>query len=619
MSQETMVFDIRPVAWMLLALLSVTTLGASPQVIRRVVSDIPYFSGGEADPDFHTLDLYLPEGQSNLPLIVFVHGGSWSSGDKSQEGLVHFIDLFLARKIAVASINYRLFPSLKHPAQIQDVARAFAWAYQNATQYGIDPDSIFMAGHSAGGGHLVSLLALDPQYLKEEGLSPGRIKGVITISGMYDLVNVYKVGSGPDIREQVFGKDRESLGEASPTLKVRNASSDTPPFFITYVNNDLFGFDEQAKTFYSLLLNQDRPAHLVKLPARNHNNVISTIGKQVPIKDLNGTPIVQVEDLLGPAMVGFVKDVQDGSFIRSFHAVWPEGGPGAVRAMPPPQMRVIKDIQYFQGAGADPRLNALDLYLPEGKTNFPLLFYVHGGRWRGSDKNVDNRVTVLGRLGWGIASTNYRLSPAIKHPTHVQDVARAFAWIYENASRYGIDRERIVINGHSAGGHLVSLLALDTQYLRAEGVPPSAIKGVIPTSGIYDLEAWPEPGKVPTGLEQGFGTDPAILAQASPLNYLNPSAPPFLITFTDNDLYLLPEQAYRFHSGFLKQGLTAHLVQIPDRAHCCPTNYMSGFGQPPIALADDILAVEWVRFLTEIVGPTEEILAAGPRKQSTGQ
>ena len=218
-------------------------------------------------------------------------------------------------------------------------------------------------------------------------------------------------------------------------------------------------------------------------------------------------------------------------------------------------------------------------------------------------------MTVLGRLGWGIASTNYRLSPAIKHPTHVQDVARAFAWVYENASRYGIDRERIVINGHSAGGHLVALLALDTQYLKAEGVPPGAIKGVIPASGIYDLEAWPEPGQVPTGLEQGFGTDPAILAQASPLNYLTPSAPPFLITFTDNDLYLLPEQAYRFYSGFLKQGLTAHLVQIPDRYHCCPISYMSGFGQPPIALADDIVAVEWIRFLTEVVGPTEEMRA----------
>ena len=64
MSQRSMFFNIRPVAWMMLALWSVTSMGASPQVIRRVVGDIQYFSGREADPDFHSLDLYLPEGES---------------------------------------------------------------------------------------------------------------------------------------------------------------------------------------------------------------------------------------------------------------------------------------------------------------------------------------------------------------------------------------------------------------------------------------------------------------------------------------------------------------------------------------------------------------------------
>ncbi len=81
-----MVFEIRPAAWVMLTLLSVTALGASPQVIRRVVGDIQYVTGREADPDFHTLDLYLPESESNLPLIFFVHGGAWRTGDKSQAG-----------------------------------------------------------------------------------------------------------------------------------------------------------------------------------------------------------------------------------------------------------------------------------------------------------------------------------------------------------------------------------------------------------------------------------------------------------------------------------------------------------------------------------------------------
>ena len=118
--------------------------------------------------------------------------------------------------------------------------------------------------------------------------------------------------------------------------------------------------------------------------------------------------------------------------------------------------------------------------------HFPVLFFVHGGRWRVGDKdNLETLVNLFGRLGWGIVSTNYRLSPAVKHPAHIQDVARAFAWVYKNASRYSINRDRMVITGSSAGGHLVALLGLNTKYLEQEGVPPSAVKGVIPTSGIY--------------------------------------------------------------------------------------------------------------------------------------
>jgi acetyl esterase/lipase len=586
---------------------------ALPQSTLRVVRDVPYFSGPEADARFHTLDLYLPQGESRLPLVFYVHGGAFRGGDKSRVEGVNFVNLFTSRGVAVASVNYRLSPAVQHPAHIEDVARAFAWVVENARDYGIESGEIFLAGHSAG-GHLVSLLALDPRYLDRHGLSPDRIKGVMTISGLYDVANSYDLGAPPHPRAQAFGHELQGQRDASPALKVAGAGTGTPPFLITFAENDYMGFTEQAKTFHGLLLNQRLPAHLVRIPARTHLNVMSNIGRRVTVRDISSnTPIVAVEDLLGPALVRFVKGVRSGSFVRDFRAVWPEGGPRAVPRLPSPPMKVIKNVEYYNGPGADPAFHALDLYLPEGRNSFPLVFYVHGGRWRVGDKvtsELEVLVSVLTRLGWGVASTNYRLSPSVKYPTHIKDVARAFAWVYTNATSYGIDTERIVIHGHSAGGHLVSLLALDTSYLEAEGLPANAIKGVIPTSGIYDLPHWPEPGQVPTGLEQGFGTEQATLRQASPINHISSSAPPFLITFTDNDLYLLPEQALNFYSALLKNGLSARLVEIPDRYHCCPLNFLNGMGQPPMALVNDVFGVEYVSFISEVVGPTEEIKRA---------
>ena len=569
------------------------------QSAHRVIQNLPYDTGPTSDPVAHTLDLYLPEGRSNTPLLFFVHGATEGGGGKSSEGLVNVVELFLSRGIAVASTNYRNAPAVHHPVPVQDVARAFAWVHRNASRYALDPDNLFVAGHS-GGAHLVALLGTEARFLEAEGLSPKAIRGVIASSGVYDLLNHRGPGVARTTWAEQFGETPGALKDVSPAWKLEQASPDTPPFLITYADDDRFGFGEQAKSFYGLLLNRRLPAHLVEVPARTHLNALSLLGRSV-VNDTSDDAVIEMQDLLGPAMVWFVNSVRNGSLARSFYAVWPEGGPRGVPELPPPVMKVIKDVPYYDGPDADPRLHALDLYLPEGETNVPILFQVHGGRWRVGDKgNPETVVNLMGRLGWGVVATNYRLSPAVQHPAHIQDVARAFAWVYKNADEYGIDRERIVITGQSAGGHLVALLALDTQYLEAEGVPPSAIRGAVPTSGIYDLPNWPEPGQVPTGIELGFGTDDLTLRDASPINHLNPDAPPFLITFTDHDLHLMPEQAHAFYSALVRERLPARLVRIPERFHCCPMDYLSGLGQPPINLVNDVLGVELVHFLSQV-------------------
>src|SRR3990172_4534887 len=150
----------------LAATIAAMPLGAAPPVALRVLRDIPYTTGPAADPRLQSLDLYLPEGKSNFPTILFIHGGGLMRGDKLSDGFHALVDFFAAQGIGVASANYRLSPAAKHPAHVQDVARAFAWLHQNAAQYGGDRNRIFVMGSSSG-GHLAALVSLDERYLKE--------------------------------------------------------------------------------------------------------------------------------------------------------------------------------------------------------------------------------------------------------------------------------------------------------------------------------------------------------------------------------------------------------------------------------------------------------------------
>src|SRR4051794_15895190 len=93
------------------------------------------------------------------------------------------------------------------------------------------------------------------------------------------------------------------------------------------------------------------------------------------------------------------------------------------------EVEVIKGVAYYDGKDADPVRHKLDLYLPKGQKDYPVLFFIHGGAWRAGSKDGFGRLgRVFARNGVGVVAINYRLSPAVKHPAHIQDVARAFAW-----------------------------------------------------------------------------------------------------------------------------------------------------------------------------------------------
>jgi acetyl esterase/lipase len=229
----------------------------------------------------------------------------------------------------------------------------------------------------------------------------------------------------------------------------------------------------------------------------------------------------------------------------------------------------VCDVTYYAGPGADRVRHRLDLFLPRGLRDYPVVLLVHGGAWVFGDNRCCGLYLAAGEFlasrGIGAVLPNYRLSPGVKHPEHVKDVARAFAWARAHLAEYGGCPGRVFLAGHSAGGHLVSLLATDEKYLQAEGLSTADIKGVISVSGVYRIPAgrmdvalggatpcafrldelapvrgtrdlcWaglPAAPGLPLSVNVfglAFGDDPDARADASPINHVRPGLPPFLL------------------------------------------------------------------------------------------
>jgi len=219
---------------------------------------------------------------------------------------------------------------------------------------------------------------------------------------------------------------------------------------------------------------------------------------------------------------------------------------------------VIRDISY-RGATAADRRASLDLYLPEKARAKPALFiFVHGGFWLLSDDEYQIGPAIAANLvrdGVAVALVRYRLAPANPHPAQAEDVAAAVAYLIKHADKYGFDAKRVYLAGHSAGGHLASLVALDRAYFKRHGLPANALAGVISISGLYDLApAWNVSDNQRQATEKTFGYDPAILKKASPVHYVRADAPPFLILNAFQDFTGFALDARRFADALRSAG-----------------------------------------------------------------
>ena len=254
------------------------------------------------------------------------------------------------------------------------------------------------------------------------------------------------------------------------------------------------------------------------------------------------------------------------------------GGPRASVAETPPAapdrqgVTVIRGVPY-PGAAQGDRRRSLDLYLPaDRKQKPPLLIFVHGGFWLLDDDRYQigpALAQALVREGVAVALLRYRLAPGARHPAQVDDVAAGVALLVRQADRHEYDRKRIFLAGHSAGGHLAALVALDPRHLGRHQLGPAALAGVIGFSGIYDLSLRPGiSDNQRDAIEKTFGTDAGVLAEASPVRHVSAAAPPFLVIGAQDDFPEFLPDARSFAEALMRAGQRdVDRFAVPGRDH----------------------------------------------------
>jgi acetyl esterase/lipase len=245
--------------------LAVVALPAAVQAQVRVEKDIKYETDSTYDNNKDRLDVYIPAHARAAPVIISVHGGALTEGDKSEQTFVG--QRFASAGVVTVVVNYRLSPGVTHPAHVTDLARAAAWVKRNIGNYGGDPKKMFLVGHSAG-GYLISLLLLDVRYLAYERLQPDDFRGAVPVSGFF---YVDSPGVGPDRPKFIWGDDPKAWKAASPAKYVR---AHLPPFLLLYADGDADWRRQQQDDFAAdLRATGDTDVAVHMIAGRDHYTV----------------------------------------------------------------------------------------------------------------------------------------------------------------------------------------------------------------------------------------------------------------------------------------------------------------------------------------------------------
>jgi len=205
------------------------------------------------------LDVYVPQGEArDLPVVVFFYGGSWQSGRRQNYRFV--AEALTARGLLTVIPDYRIYSEAKFPTFVEDGAAAVSWVRDHLSEYGGDASRLFVMGHSAG-AYIAAMLALNPRYLAQAGMSTDELRGFIGLAGPYDFLPL-KV---PRLIK-IFGA-ADGLPETQP---VNFVSPKAPPALLLHGAKDKTVRPQNTERLAARLQEAGRPVETKIYPAYRH-------------------------------------------------------------------------------------------------------------------------------------------------------------------------------------------------------------------------------------------------------------------------------------------------------------------------------------------------------------
>jgi acetyl esterase/lipase len=255
---------------------------AEQEEAQGIKRHIPY--ADKAD-ERQVLDVYSPKGAKGLPVVFWIHGGGWQTGDKADVQVKP--QAFMDKGFVFVSTNYRLLPAVDMATLVRDVARSLRWVHDHIAEYGGDPKRLLIMGHSAG-AQLAALLCTDDRYLKAEGLSLSLIKGCVPVDGdTYDVPAIietaetrWRVHGLPRAKfsyREKFGNDPEKHRDFSAVTHVAKGKG-IPPFLILHVAGHP-DTTAQARRLGNVLKDAGLPATVFAAAETTHARINADLGK----------------------------------------------------------------------------------------------------------------------------------------------------------------------------------------------------------------------------------------------------------------------------------------------------------------------------------------------------